>query len=88
MADEFASFSDSVASPANHCWVVAPSNTDPLPYVTKAIRAVGAGTITFRAKGDSADVAHPVLDGERIDVRATHIRVTGTTGVTSIIAYA
>lgn len=88
MADEYQYDKPLASDPARHCWVVTTSDLQPLPYVTKGIRAVGAGTITFRAKGDTVDVGHPVADGERIDVQITHIRTTGTTGVTGIIAYA
>lgn len=76
---------DATAS-ARRCWAVAPHATDPLPYVTKALRAGGDGTITFRPIDSAADVLHPVVAGERIDVVATHVRVAGTT--VSVIAYA
>ncbi|MDG5489256.1 hypothetical protein NYR55_11585 [Sphingomonas sp. BGYR3] len=86
MTDRFVSFKDSVDAPARHCFAVVPSDSQPLPHVTKALRAGGAGTITFRAIGDTADTQHPVLNGERIDVRVSHVRQTGTT--VPVMAYA
>ena len=74
MADLFESFGDNPSGPARRCFVVTPHNSNALPYVTKAIRADGNGTITFRPVGQSEDIAHPVLAGERIDVHATHVR--------------
>lgn len=52
----------------------------------KAIRAEGAGTITF-IDFDGNSCAHPVLDGERVDVFVTQVMATGTSGVTGIIGY-
>jgi len=86
MADNFESFADGASSPARQCFVIAPSDTDKLPLLTKAIRAGGEGTITFRAVDSDQDVAHPVFDGERIDVRVDYVRATGTD--VDVIGYA
>lgn len=86
MSDRFKNHQDSVTGPARHCFAVQPSDTAPLPLVTKALRAGGTGIITFRALGDEADVEHPVIEGERIDVRASHVRRTGTN--VPVLAYA
>lgn len=88
MSDSFESFGDSPSSPAQRCFAITPHDSNALPAVTKAIRADGAGAIRFRPVGQDQDVTHPVLAGERIDVRATHVRTTGTTGQTTIIGYA
>ncbi|MDZ7893622.1 MAG: hypothetical protein U5M50_00925 [Sphingobium sp.] len=69
-------------------FVITPDDDDPLPFVTKSIRAGGDGVITLRAVDSEVDVAHPVFDGERIDVRTSHVRATGTSGQTTIIGYA
>lgn len=84
--NQFDDFSDSPVAPARICFVVAPHDVNPLPFVTKALRAGADGTITFRPIDGAADVAHPVLRGERIDVRVTHVRATGTD--VAVIAYA
>lgn len=86
MADMFPYTCDSPISPARRCFAIAPHDSNALPFVTKALRAGGDGTITLRTMDGDADVVHPVKDGERIDVRATHIRQTGTT--VSVIGYA
>lgn len=86
MSDRFKNHQDSATGPARHCFAVQPSDTGSLPLVTKALRAGGTGVITFRAVGDETDVAHPVIEGERIDVRISHVRQTGTT--VSVLAYA
>lgn len=86
MSDRFRNNQDSATAPARHCFAVVPSDTQPLPHVTKALRAGGTGMIAFRAVGDDADVQHPVIEGERIDVRATHVRQTGTN--VAVMAYA
>lgn len=81
-------FTDSPSAPARRCFVVTPHDSQPLPYIAKALRADGAGSITFRPIGQDQDVSHPVLAGERIDVHASHVRATGTTGQTVIVGYA
>lgn len=88
MSDNFNSFEDSPSAPARRCFVITAHDSNALPHVTKAIRADGNGVITFRPVGQAQDVAHPVLAGERIDVRASHVRLTGTTGQTVLIGYA
>ena len=76
------------SSPARRCFVITPHDIDEQPVIMKAIRADGDGVITFRAVDETTDTAHPVIAGERIDVRITHVRATGTTGQTTIIGYA
>jgi hypothetical protein len=88
MTDSFTTIGDSPAAPARRCFVIAPHDTNELPFITKAIRADGDGVIILRTVDGPADVAHPVRAGERIDVRAQFVRATGTTGQTSIIGYA
>lgn len=73
-------------APAQHIFVVPQHDSNALDPMPKAIRAVGAGTITLRAKGSTADVAHPVYDGERIDAIISHVRDTGTD--VTVIGYA
>ncbi len=70
--DLFADHSTSTISPAEHVFRIIAGN-DPLPFVTKALRAGAAGTITVRSIGGGADVEHPVLAGELIPARLTHV---------------
>lgn len=88
MSNPFSDVVDSPSSPARRCFVVTPHDSNALPFVTKALRADGNGVITFRPIGQETDISHPVLAGERIDVCATHVRLTGTSGQTAIVGYA
>lgn len=88
MADTFAGYSDGLSAPARQCFVITPHATNPVTPLPKAIRAPSDGVITLRAVGSSVDVAHPVLAGERVDVRAEYIRVSGTTVTGTIVGYA
>lgn len=88
MADNFSMYTDSVTSPARRCFTITPHDTNELAILPKAIRAPSDGVIALRAVGSDADVLHPVLAGERIDVRAQYVRATGTTVTGTIIGYA
>lgn len=79
---------DTVISPARRCFAITPNDVVPLATLPKAIRAPSDGVITLRAVDSSVDVAHPVLAGERVDVRAQFVRATGTTVVGAIVGYA
>ncbi len=87
MTDTYRDQIDTVSGPARRCFLITPHDSTPVMPLPKAIRAVGAGTIVLRAVDSTTDVAHPVADGERIDVRAAYVRATGTTA-TAIIGYA
>jgi len=83
--DNFSSFGDVPAAPARNVFLITPGAA-PLARVTKAIRAGADGSITLRAAGDSADVVHPVLAGELIIARISH--VTAASPAMSIMGYA
>ena len=89
--DKYASFSDTASSPARQIFVVVPDangvkDDQGRPVVLKGLRATGAGTVTIKTTGSPTGYTHPVLDGERIDARITH--VTAMTGVTGLTGYA
>jgi hypothetical protein len=79
MSDEFSRLPDTESGPSRNCYLITPHATDPVPFVTKAIRADDAGTITFRTLESNADVTLTFAAGEMIPVRVTHVRVAGTT---------
>lgn len=79
---------DRLETPSRRPFVITPSNTADLPYVTKAIRSPGAGVIMIVGAEGGDPVPHPVLEGERIDVRVSRVMQTGTTVVGTIIGYA
>ena len=79
---------DTVISPARRCFAITPNDVVLLATLPKAIRAPSDGIITLRAVDSTQDVAHPVLEGERLDVRAQFIRATGTTVAGTIVGCA
>ncbi|WP_150290571.1 spike base protein, RCAP_Rcc01079 family [Sphingobium estronivorans] len=86
--DKFEAHNDTAFSPARHCFLIQPHDTQPLSPLPKALRVDGDGVVMLRAVDSDADVAHPVKAGEIVPVRAAYIRATGTTGQTSIMGYA
>jgi len=80
MADRFDSQIDSLTQPARQAFAITPHATaeiDPLP---KAIYVGTGGDITLRAADSQADVLfRNVAAGQILDVRARHVRTTGTT---------
>lgn len=88
MPDKFKSYTDTAWSPARECFAITPHDSNALAEVPKAIRAPSAGVITLRAVDSSADVAHPVLEGEVLQVRVAYVRATGTTVTGTIVGYA
>lgn len=88
MPDKFSNVPDHMSAPARHCFVITPHATNELPIIPKAIRAPSDGVITLRAVDSDEDVAHPVLAGEVIDVRARYVRAAGTSVTGTIIGYA
>lgn len=74
------SFPTGPMGPATHVFAVTPSDTNPLPFPCKALRANTAGNVVFRAIASAADVTLAVAAGELLPpVIVTHVRATGTT---------
>lgn len=88
MSDKFQGTAQSVLAPSENAYAVTPSDSNPLPSVSKYLYVGGAGRITLRPKDSPADVVfESVPSGGYIYVRASHVRATGTTA-TSIVACA
>lgn len=88
MSDRFQDAAQSVLSPSENAYPITPSDSSPLPIVTKYLYVGGAGRVTLRAKDSLSDVVfESVPSGGYIYVRASHVRATGTTA-TSIVACA
>lgn len=84
--DTFGKEAQRVDSPATHGLAITPHATNPLSFVTRGIYVGATGDIACRLAGDSADVTFVgVQTGALLPIRATHVRVTGTTA-TSMIA--
>lgn len=88
MADSFAMFAPSPATPSEHAYPVVPSDTLPLPSVPKYLYVGQAGTVTLRTRDGSQDVVFEnVPAGSYLFVRASHVRAAGTTAA-AIVACA
>ena len=80
MPDFFDSYGDSATAPSRAPFAIAPSDTDPLPFVTKAIYVGTGGAVTLRGVAGQGDVIYKnVASGSYLEVRASHVRATGTT---------
>lgn len=88
MSDPFASRGSSVMSPSRNPFSVTPHDTNPLSVIPKAIRVGQGGTLVLRGVDASQDVTLiNVANGEVVDIRASHIRATGTS-CSAIVALA
>lgn len=78
--DTFENSTDSLISPAQFCFAIAPNDTGDLDRVTKAIYVGQAGDVTLRALDNDNDVTfRNVASGAILDVRVRAVRATGTT---------
>jgi len=79
MADRFFG-SDSLLSPSTRPYPVVPHDVDELPLVPKCLFIGTGGSLVLRGVEGSEDVTYKNLaNGDRIWVRASHVRATGTT---------
>jgi len=80
MADPFSSYADSLVSSARAPYAVVPHDANELPIVPKSLYIGTGGTVVLRGVDGAADVTYKnVASGDRIYVRASHVRATGTT---------
>lgn len=84
----YGKYNNTVGSSARECFVITPHNTNQLTTLPKALRAPSAGVIVLVAADSETEVAHPVLEGEIVNVRAKIVKATGTTVTGTIIGYA
>jgi hypothetical protein len=88
MADSFATFAPSPATPSENAFPVALSDTLPLPSIPKYLYVGRAGNIALRTRDSEEDVVFEnVPAGSYLFVRASHVRATGTTA-SAIVACA
>lgn len=79
MLDPFR-FSDALLAPARAPFAITPSDTTALPVLPKAIYVGTGGVLVVRGIDAAADVTlKNVAAGRVIDIRASHVRATGTT---------
>ena len=78
--DPFASVNDGLLAASREPYAVVPHDVDPLPVVPKAIYVGSGGHVVVRGVDATTDVVFAnVPTGAIVDVRASHIRATGTT---------
>ena len=73
--------------PASHLFLITASDTDYLPYVTKAIRVGGAGNLRVLTVGNEDVTIPSLVAGETVSVCAQKVFSTSTTA-TSLMAMA
>ncbi|HCB75662.1 MAG TPA: hypothetical protein DEP91_05735 [Sphingomonas bacterium] len=80
MADRFLDFPDAPHTPSRRPFAIVPSDVAALRDLPKAIYVGTGGTIVLRGVDSAADVTlRGVSAGQILDIRASHVRVTGTT---------
>lgn len=87
MADDFASFSAGLESPAANSKAITPSDSTDLAHVTRAISVDVDGAVRYAPLGTQGDaiVTRKFVAGVQMSIRAKRIYATGTTA-TGIIA--
>lgn len=80
MNDPFPLRNDAPHMPSRAPFAVTPHDINELPTIPKALYIGTGGTLVLRGMDDGADVTFKnVASGQVIDVRARHVRATGTT---------
>jgi len=83
--DRYANHTPGLTSPARHCFAITPHNSNELAEVTRSIYVGSTGDVVLRAVGSAADVTFVAVPaGAFLDVRASHIRATGTTAASLV----
>lgn len=67
-----------VGQPASFLFLVTPSDTADLQFITRAIRVGGAGDLAVKTVGGSIVVIPSVVAGETLAIRAVTVYDTGT----------
>lgn len=80
MTDIFHHYQDHVTGPARNPFAVTPHDSQPLPAVPRRLYVGAGGDLCLRGVDGAADVFYRnVGDGVYLNVRASHVRATGTT---------
>jgi hypothetical protein len=79
-SDPFAFHSRAATDPARTAFAVVPHDTNALGQLPRAFYVGTGGTLVLRAIDSAADVTlKNVASGQIVDLRASHVRATGTT---------
>lgn len=76
--DPYASYTAGLTAPIAGAFVIAPSDSEELPKVTRQIYVGGAGNVAV-VWSDGSETTEPVVAGERLDWRIRQVKLTGTT---------
>ena len=78
--DPYPTYGDSPSAPASMAFPIVPSDSAELSQATKAIYVGTGGNIALRPLHSGVDVVYRnVASGSYLTIRASHVRVTGTT---------
>jgi hypothetical protein len=85
-ADKFVNFQGGLQSPPSNSFVITPSDTTELPFVTRSVYVGAAGDITLRLAGDTgSEIIKAVAVGTTLPIRARQIYATGTTAALPLV---
>ena len=70
---------DATLGPARQAFTITPHDANAIAVLPRAVIATGAGNVALRAIDSGADVTIAFAAGQVLDIRASHIRATGTT---------
>jgi hypothetical protein len=86
--DTFGNTQGGLQSPSRNSFVIAPSDTNEVPFVTRAIYVGGAGDITARLADDAGSVTFKAVPvGTMLPIRARQIYATGTSATLLVGMY-
>jgi hypothetical protein len=86
--DPFVNFQPGLQTPVRRSFVITPSDTAELPFVTRAIYAGSSGDITARLADDTTSVTFKaVAVGTVLPSRARQVYATGTTAGMVLVGF-
>ena len=78
MADQFASQSKGLSSPADSHYVVVPADNTELPVKPRALYVLTSGNLTLRDEVDGSPITYPVTAGQTLPFRPYSVDATNT----------
>ena len=87
-SDSFGSIAEAWDTPPIHEFSITPSDSNQLPFVTRAIYVGGAGNIAVILAGDSTPVTFKAVPlGAVLKLRAAQVMATNTTAANLVGLY-
>ncbi len=84
VTDYFSGAADQLDAPGSSAFAIAPSDTVPLPSVTRGIWVGGAGNVSVVMRDGSTVVFVGVAVGTLLPLRVQQINATGTTATNMV----